>query len=90
MEKDQYERFPISGTMIINIMDVNQDLAHKILKAVEKSKGKTMLKIRITEQNQNFFTDFLNNSFKIDVEKFIKNIDIDNLGLRYDYQLKLK
>lgn len=76
--------------MIINIMDVNQDLAHKILKAVEKSKGKTMLKIRITEQNQNFFTDFLNNSFKIDVEKFIKNIDIDNLGLRYDYKLKLK
>lgn len=87
---DIYKMLCKEVTMIINIMDVNQDLAHKILKAVEKSKGKTMLKIRITEQNQNFFTDFLNNSFKIDVEKFIKNIDIDNLGLRYDYQLKLK
>lgn len=87
---DIYRMMCKEVTLCINIMDLNNELAHSILEAVKKSKGKTPLKIRISERNATFHSDFRNNAFLIDVEKFIKNLNIESLNLQHEHHLKLK
>jgi DNA polymerase-3 subunit alpha len=70
--------------VVINIKDINGKTAYLLKEAIEKSKGKTPLEIRIMETNNVFNSDFSNHHYKIDPEVFIKN-----LSLPIEYRVEL-
>jgi hypothetical protein len=70
--------------VVINIKDINGRSAYLLKEAIEKSKGKTPLEIRIMETNNHFNSDFSNHHFTIDPEIFIKS-----LALPIEYKIEL-
>lgn len=87
---DIYEKLCKEIVLTLNILDLNSSLAYTIADAIKQSAGKTPLKIRITETNQHFHTDFFNHTHKINPETFIQNLDLENLNLKYEHNLSLK
>jgi DNA polymerase-3 subunit alpha len=70
--------------IVLNIKDINGKSAYLLKEAIEKSKGKTPLEIRIMETNNVFNSDFSNHHYKINPEHFIKN-----LSLVIEYKIEL-
>jgi DNA polymerase-3 subunit alpha len=70
--------------IILNVKDVNGKVAYLLKEAIEKSKGKTPLEIRIMETNNVFNSDFSNHHYKINPESFVKN-----LSLPVEYKVEL-
>jgi len=70
--------------IILNIKDINGKIAYLLKEAIEKSKGKTPLEIRIMETNNVFNSDFSNHHYKINPENFIKDL---NLPIEYKIEL---
>jgi DNA polymerase-3 subunit alpha len=70
--------------IILNVKDVNGKVAYLLKEAIEKSKGKIPLEIRILETNNVFNSDFSNHHYKINPESFVKN-----LSLPVEYKVEL-
>ncbi|MCL2246708.1 MAG: DNA polymerase III subunit alpha [Lentimicrobiaceae bacterium] len=62
--------------IVLNIKDINGKIAYLLKEAIEKSKGKTPLELRIMETNNVFNSDFANHHYKIDPEDFIRNLKL--------------
>jgi len=71
---EAFEKLCKQVRVVINIKDINGKNAYLLKEAIEKSKGKTPLEIRIMETNHVFNSDFSNHHYKIDPEIFIKNL----------------
>ncbi|MDR2970601.1 MAG: DNA polymerase III subunit alpha [Bacteroidales bacterium] len=70
--------------IIINIKDITGKSAYLIREAIEKSKGKTPLEIRIMETNNVFNSDFFNHHYKVDPETLFQH-----LKLPIEYKVEL-
>jgi DNA polymerase-3 subunit alpha len=81
---EAFEKLCKQIRLVINIKDINGKIAYLLTEAIEKSKGKTPLEIRIMETNNVFNSDFSNHLYKVNAEKFIKNL---NLPIEYKVEL---
>jgi DNA polymerase-3 subunit alpha len=81
---DAFERLCKQVRIVLNITDINGQVAYLIKEAIEKSKGKIPLEIRIMETNNVFNSDFTNHHYKINPEEFIRH-----LRLPIDYKVEL-
>jgi DNA polymerase-3 subunit alpha len=82
--EDAFEKLCKQVRIVLNIKDLNGQMAYLLKETIEKSKGKTLLDIRIMESNQVFNSDFSNHHYKINPEEFIKNL---NLPMEYKIEL---
>jgi len=81
---EAFEKLCKQIRIVLNIKDINGKIAYLLREAIEKSKGKTPLEIRIMETNNVFNSDFSNHHYKIDSENFIKNL---NLPVEYKVEM---
>jgi len=81
---EAFERLCKQVRIVLNIKDINEKTAYLLKEAIEKSKGKIPLEIRIMETGNVFSSDFSNHHFKIDPENFAKNL---NLPVEYRVEL---
>ena len=81
---EAFDRLCKQVRIVINIKDVNGKIAYLLKEAIEKSKGKIPLEVRIMETNQVFSSDFSNHLYRVDPEIFTKN-----LMLPVDYKIEL-
>ncbi|MDR0206204.1 MAG: DNA polymerase III subunit alpha [Bacteroidales bacterium] len=73
---EAFERLCKQVRIIFNIKDVNGKMAYLLKEAIEKSKGKIPLEIRIMETNNVFNSDFSNHHYKVNPESFVKNLSL--------------
>jgi DNA polymerase-3 subunit alpha len=81
---EAFDRLCKQMRIVLNIKDINGKIAYLLKEAIEKSKGKTPLEIRIMETNNVFNSDFTNHHYKINPENFITH-----LNLPIDYKMEL-
>jgi hypothetical protein len=81
---EAFEKLCKQVRIVLNIKDINGKVAYLLKEAIEKSKGKIPLEMRIMETNNVFNSDFSNHHYKINPEDFIKN-----LSLPVDYKIEL-
>ena len=81
---DAFEKLCKQVRIVLNVRDINGKAAYLLKEAIEKSKGKIPLEIRIMETNNVFNSDFSNHHYKIDPETFIQN-----LKLPIEYKIEL-
>jgi len=81
---EAFDRLCKQVRITLNVKDINGKIAYLIREAIEKSKGKIPLEMRIVETNNVFNSDFSNHHYKINPENLIKN-----LTLPIDYKIDL-
>jgi len=81
---EAFEKLCKQVRIVLNIKDIDGKVAYLLKEAIEKSKGKTPLEIRIMETNNVFNSDFSNHHYKINPENFIKG-----LTLPVEYRIEL-
>jgi len=71
---EAFDRLCKQVRIILNVKDINGKMAYLLKEAIEKSKGKIPLEIRIMETNNVFNSDFSNHHYKVNPESFVKNL----------------
>jgi DNA polymerase-3 subunit alpha len=73
---EAFDRLCKQVRIVFNVKDINGKVAYLLKEAIEKSKGKIPLEIRIMETNKVFNSDFSNLHYKINPEDFVKNLGL--------------
>jgi len=73
---EAFDRLCKQVRLILNVKDINGKMAYLLKEAIEKSKGKIPLEIRIMETNNVFNSDFSNHHYKVNPESFVKNLNL--------------
>ncbi|MCL2435443.1 MAG: DNA polymerase III subunit alpha [Lentimicrobiaceae bacterium] len=81
---EAFEKLCKQVRIVLNVKDINGNVAYLLKEAIEKSKGKIPLEIRIMETNNVFNSDFSNHHYKINPENFIRD-----LSLPVEYKIEL-
>jgi DNA polymerase-3 subunit alpha len=81
---EAFEKLCKQVRIVINIQNITGKVAYLLKEAIEKSKGKIPLELRIMESNNVFNSDFSNHHYKVNPETFIQNL---NLPIEYKVEL---